>query len=99
MARSRCTCGHEVLWKADEPQSDEWLLVAAPDVPDDLDHLSLGAVTTQAAFCPVCGRLWIAWGDDPSITEYVPADPAVRAVRRTPRWTVSDLPADDAPEV
>jgi hypothetical protein len=39
VARSRCTCGEQVLWKADEQQSDEWLLVAKPDLPDDLNDL------------------------------------------------------------
>jgi hypothetical protein len=83
MARSRCTCGEVVLWKADEPQSDEWLMVAKPDLPDDLNELyeARHHVQTGAAFCSHCGRLWIAWGDGETLAEYVPADPAVRPVR------------------
>jgi hypothetical protein len=72
-----------VLWKADEPQSDEWLMVAKPDLPDDLNDLyeARHHVQTGAAFCSHCGRLWIAWGGGESLAEYVPADPTVRPVR------------------
>jgi len=81
MARSRCTCGNTVLWKADEQQSDAWLLVPLSDLPDDpLDVIGVG---TQAAFCSACGRLWVAWWDDEKLAEYVPADPDVRPVRKT----------------
>jgi hypothetical protein len=82
MARSRCTCGEIVLWKADEPQSDEWLLAAKPDLPDDLNDLWLNDSTgASAAFCRNCGRLWVAWGDQQRPAEYVPADPTVRPLR------------------
>ncbi|MDH5371470.1 MAG: hypothetical protein OEX97_00840 [Acidimicrobiia bacterium] len=36
MARSRCTCGSQILWKADEPESDEYLLIPKSKLPDDL---------------------------------------------------------------
>lgn len=52
VARSQCTCGAQIRWKANEPESDEWALVAERDLPDELDHLSFGAVSTQGAFCP-----------------------------------------------
>jgi hypothetical protein len=84
MAKSRCTCGEIVLWKADEPESDEWLLAAIPDLPDDLNDLYVKRrnVWTQAAFCRNCGRLWVAWADGDTPAEYVPADPAGRPRRR-----------------
>lgn len=85
MARSMCTCGAQVLWKADEPQSDEWLLVAKPDLPDDLDHVTLLGVSRQCAFCSACGRLWVAWDDGSALTEYVPADASARPVSRPGR--------------
>jgi hypothetical protein len=84
MARSRCTCGEQVLWKADEPQSDEWLMVAKPDLPDDLNALR-DHPPTDAAFCSHCGRLWVVWGDNEMATEYVPFDPAVRPMRYSER--------------
>jgi hypothetical protein len=70
-------------WKADEPESDEWLLAAKPDLPDDLGWLSIVPASTTAAFCPTCGHLWVAWNNDNcDLVEYVPTDPAVRPVRR-----------------
>ena len=83
MARCLCTCGENVFWKADEPQSDEWLLVAKPDLPDDLNDLKLKRheAWRDAAFCRNCGRLWIAWKDLQDLAEYVPVDAAVRPVR------------------
>lgn len=81
MARSLCTCGNQVLWKADEPESDEWLLAALPDVPEDVNDRHWLDATAHAAFCSNCGRLWVAWsGED--LSEYVPADPTVRPARR-----------------
>jgi len=83
IAKSRCTCGAAVRWKADEEQSDEWLLVAKPDLPDDLNDLweKQHDLQTAAAFCSNCGRLWISWGDDETLAEYVPSDPDIRPVR------------------
>jgi hypothetical protein len=72
VARSRCSCGEILRWKADEPESDEWILVAKPDVPDEHDHATLAAVATSAAICSGCGRLWIAWGYSDALVEYVP---------------------------
>lgn len=84
MARSLCTCGQQIRWKADEPESDEWLLIGRPDLPDDLGWSTLQDVSTPAAFCPACGRLWVDWGDGTgALAEYVPVDPSVRPVRRT----------------
>ena len=74
-----CTCGHVILWKADEPQSDEWFLIARPDLTDDLDGVF--RASTGCAFCPKCGRLWVGWGQGEALSEYVPVDPNVRAVR------------------
>lgn len=84
VARSLCTCGAQILWKADEARSDEWVLVAKPDVPDELDRVSLAGASTTGVFCPSCGRLWIDWGRGSAITEYVPVDPDARPVRRPP---------------
>jgi hypothetical protein len=82
VAKSRCTCGATVLWKADEPQSDEWLMVAKPDMPADLNDIKLMLrATTDAAFCANCGRLWVAWQGADRPAEYVPVDPSVRPVR------------------
>jgi hypothetical protein len=82
VSKSRCTCGATVLWKADEPQSDEWLMLAKPDAPDDLNDLgSMLRVTTDAAFCRNCGRLWVAWDGSDSPAEYLPSDPSVRPIR------------------
>jgi hypothetical protein len=87
MAKTRCTCGQIVMWKADEPVSDEWFVVAKPDLPDDLNDLWLERldVWTSAAFCSNCGRLWIAWAEFDELAEYVPVDPTVRPVRRARR--------------
>jgi hypothetical protein len=79
MAKSKCTCGATILWKADEPQSDEWFLVARADVPDEIANLY--PASTPSAFCSNCGRLWVAWTDDEQPSEYVPADPNVRPIR------------------
>ena len=81
MAKSACTCGNQILWKADEPQSDGWFLVATPDLPDDR---KVPPLATRGAFCSACGRLWVAWGEDNSLTEYVPTDPDARPTRGTP---------------
>jgi hypothetical protein len=81
VARSLCTCGRQLLWKADEPDSDEWLLASLRDLPDDISQIWLHA--TMAVFCPDCGRLWVAWVPDGELSEYVPVDPAVRPVRPT----------------
>jgi len=83
VAKTRCSCGATILWKADEPQSDEWLLVAKPDMPDDLnDPKSMLDATTDAAFCSNCGRLWVAWqGPLTRLAEYVPVDPNMRPAR------------------
>jgi hypothetical protein len=79
VAKSRCSCGATVRWKVDEPESDEWLLVAQRDVPEDVDPPALLGVARQCALCSACGRLWVTWHDDSRLTEYVPADPSVRA--------------------
>lgn len=79
MARSMCTCGNVILWKANEPESDEWCLIAKPDMPDDWDGVF--RASTGCAFCPKCGRLWVGWGQGEALSEYVPVDPEVRAVR------------------
>lgn len=71
-----------MLWKADEPESDEWVLVAKADLPGDLADLWPRA--TECAFCRECGRLWIAWDPVGALAEYVPADPGVRPVRPRP---------------
>ena len=88
VGKSRCACGAIVLWKADEPESDEWLLARKAELPDDLAELNDPKqnyrLTTDAAFCSNCGRLWIWWRDARCPAEYVPADPAVRPVRRRP---------------
>lgn len=65
-----------MLWKADEPQSDEWLLIAKRDLPDDLWETRLDLWTT-AVLCPNCGRFWIAQADGAAPVEYVPARPAL----------------------
>lgn len=78
MARSRCVCGTVLLWKADEPASDEWLLVAKATMPDALNFLTLGG--WSGVFCPTCGRLWADWGDQ-QLVEYVPSNPEARARR------------------
>jgi hypothetical protein len=80
MAKSTCRCGALLLWKSVEPQSDEWMLVAMPDVPESIGGLM--AISATGAFCPGCGRLWIGWDDSSNrLAEYVPADPATRAKR------------------
>lgn len=79
---SLCSCGSVIRWKADERESDEWLLAALPDLPDEFDHLSLSRVSTNAAFCPACGHLWVAWSDR-VLTEYAPVtDPNARPLRQ-----------------
>lgn len=70
-----------MLWKADEPQSDEWLLIARQDLPDDPGELV--RIATAAAFCRSCGRLWIATRNSNELVEYVPADPSTRAPGRS----------------
>jgi hypothetical protein len=73
--------------KADEPQSDEWLLVAQPALALDKEHEPQWLLehSTAGAFCSNCGRLWAAWGPGVELSEYVPADPTVRPVRRNRR--------------
>jgi hypothetical protein len=82
VARSKCRCGTQVLWKADEPASDEWVLAAKADLPDHLADLPARA--TDCAFCPECGRLWVAWDPVGTPAEYVPANPGTRPLRRRP---------------
>ncbi|MCP4086192.1 MAG: hypothetical protein GY745_14225 [Actinomycetia bacterium] len=48
-----------MLWKADEPLSDEWLLVRKHDIPGDLTHVGLSQAGVDAAKCSSCGRFWI----------------------------------------
>jgi hypothetical protein len=85
MARSRCSCGSMILWKADEARSDEWLLIAKPDLPDELDRASLVPFATQAAFCSTCGHLWVDWGRGVgALQEYAPVDAIARPLRRSP---------------
>lgn len=82
MARSPCTCGAPILWKADEPQSHEWLFAPLPDIPDDADVAWLYRWRTGAAFCPECGRLWVQWDpESDELTEYAPVNPAARPRR------------------
>ena len=72
MARSWCRCGSQILWKADESDSDEWYLIRASRLPvDDADVLG---IAEHAAMCSTCGRIWIAWHGSNAITEYVPVD-------------------------
>ncbi len=59
MARSRCTCGEEIRWKADELSSDEWLLVPKRDAFVDFNGYAF-----DCAFCPSCHRLWIDTGEE-----------------------------------
>lgn len=74
MARSLCRCGEQILWKADEPQSDEILFVAKHDLTDDWSDLFRAA--RPAALCSACGRIWVA--PDPKsadLVEYLPQEP------------------------
>lgn len=72
MARSRCRCGVQLLWKADETESDEWLLIRPSDLPEDVSEIS--GVAEHAAICSNCGRIWVAWqGSDPP-AEYALVD-------------------------
>ena len=79
MASSRCTCGRPIRWKSDEEGSDEWFLVALQDIPASVEELF--GIATQGAFCPDCGRLWIALGGGNNLAEYVPADTSMRTGR------------------
>jgi hypothetical protein len=54
MAKQRCTCGETIFWKADEPHSDEWLVVAKPELPDDLNDLNQGRSPVRRA--PPCAQ-------------------------------------------
>lgn len=83
MARAKCRCGAEVLWKADEPQSDKWLLIAKADMAED--PAAFFASASAGAFCRSSGRLWVAWDDGVPLAEYVPADPEIRPVRQPDR--------------
>lgn len=75
MARSQCTCGSQILWKADEPQSDEYFLIAKNKLPDPLLIQSLHDAAHHAAVCSVCGRIWVEHtGDVTELLEYVPQD-------------------------
>jgi hypothetical protein len=76
MARSLCSCGTQILWKADEPESDEWYLIAAAGLPDDMGQLLSAA--QQAAFCSHCGHFWVAWDGGAEISEYAPVDHTIR---------------------
>jgi len=80
MARSLCTCGTTVLWKADEPHSDEWLLIRQHDVPDDLTHEGLSTAGHQAAKCSSCGRFWIPEDPD-SLMALAPEEAWIREGR------------------
>lgn len=71
MARSTCECGESILWKADEPLSDEFLLVALKDLPEELDHEALSQVATHGARCPCCSRLIIPI-DDQELGSWAP---------------------------
>ena len=63
MARSTCVCGETILWKADEPQSDEHLLVALKELPEELSHEALDRASTYGARCSRCGRLFFPIDD------------------------------------
>src|SRR3954447_22819861 len=85
MARSTCSCGAQILWKADEASSDQWLLVSQADIPDDVEVASLLSASTAAAFCSACGHLWVAWDHlDGGLAEYAPVDASVRTTRPAP---------------
>jgi hypothetical protein len=72
MARSQCRCGSQILWKADEADSDEWYLIRASHLPDDVSEIP--AVAEQAAICPDCGRIWVVWRGSDMPSEYAPVD-------------------------
>lgn len=72
MARSVCTCGEQLLWKADEPQSDEYLIVRKTALPEEEDWLALRNVSSSAVVCGACRRLWIE-ADNGSLIEYTPS--------------------------
>jgi DNA-directed RNA polymerase subunit RPC12/RpoP len=74
MARSRCKCGSQILWKADERDSDEWYLIRASRVPVDVS--AVPGIAEHAAVCSTCGRIWVAWHGSNAPTEYAPVNPA-----------------------
>jgi hypothetical protein len=53
-------------------------MVAKQEMPDDLNDLMRGPIsrTSSAALCPSCGRLWVAWGNEDPLVEYVPGQRA-----------------------
>ena len=66
VAKSLCTCGRVLLWKFDEPDSDEWRMIAMPDYPEVDSFGAVLAASSAAVLCPDCGRLWVQWHpDDP----------------------------------
>ena len=78
MAKSRCSCGRVIYWKADEAESDEWFIVAVPGLPDrmtDLGH------RRRSAPSPV---LWPHWVDGPG-------QPTVRVRPRGPGGPTSPV--------
>lgn len=69
MAKSRCSCGRVLLWKSDEPASDEWWLVRMADIPDErADDFYMHGLS--AAVCPTCEHVWVQHPD--GLIEYVP---------------------------
>ncbi len=75
MARSRCSCGAQILWKADEPSSDELLLIQKSALPDEVDHAALLGLSAEAARCSQCGHLWVSWDRRvPKLIEYAPVE-------------------------
>jgi hypothetical protein len=68
MAKLRCACG--TVLRDDDPDTSMFLLTRREfDVEEDGSML-LGRATL-AVRCPVCGRLWVFWGDRTEGVEYV----------------------------
>jgi hypothetical protein len=76
MSRSRCTCGSQVRWKADEADSDELLIARLSGLSGGQTLESFMTGPISAAQCSSCGHLWIGWGDGEEPAEYLPAKAA-----------------------
>ena len=75
MARSKCSCGTQILWKADEADSKEWLLIARNRSPNPLISKPFWVEGRVLPYVPTAANCGSHGMRPTPAKEYVPAEP------------------------